>query len=157
VGSPPLELGDYQGSSCLACCYGSPCSQEERSCRKVPMFCVEDFSNYVRPRETGQVDLQYMGDLSTSWLGNSILQSYPNLPCRWILVSTGLCAIWTWNSSRTGLPGPHCGAQDALISASHPDSIISWCGSSKLVRLHEGTVTGTYWSDFISSLAFRIH
>jgi hypothetical protein len=37
-------FGESWGSSCLACCYGSPASHAGRSWRKVPLSCVEDFS-----------------------------------------------------------------------------------------------------------------
>jgi hypothetical protein len=44
VGSAPLYVREYWGSSCLACCYGCPASQAGISWRKVAWSCVEDFS-----------------------------------------------------------------------------------------------------------------
>jgi hypothetical protein len=40
-GLTDLEVGESWGSSCLACCYGTPASQAGRSWRKVPLICVE--------------------------------------------------------------------------------------------------------------------
>jgi hypothetical protein len=70
--------------------------------------------------------------------------------------STGLCATRAWSSpSRTGHPGPNCGTQAALISASHPDYLISGCGTSRLTRVNEVTWRHRHlliWHLFFSGL-----
>jgi hypothetical protein len=132
VGSPPLELGESWGSSYLVCFYGHPASQARRSWRKVPLPCV---GSYVGPREMGQLDLEHMVTWAHQDWGIPFFMASLCYQATQILVSTGICAILAWNSpSRTVHCGPHCGEQAALISASHPDFLISGCGTSGLAR-----------------------
>jgi hypothetical protein len=135
VGSRTVELGESWGSCCLARCYGSPASQAERSWRKVPLSFLEDFSlkwglgKWGRLSRTTWVTWAHL-DWGIPFFTASLSYHAPRF-----LVSTGLYTIWAWISpSRTGHPGPRCGTQDTLISASYTDYLISVCGTSRLAR-----------------------
>jgi hypothetical protein len=73
VDSLSLELGESWGSFCLAFCYGSPASQAGKSWRKVPLSCLEDFLVRWGLEKRSRNIRNYMGDLSTSGLRDSIL------------------------------------------------------------------------------------
>jgi hypothetical protein len=45
-----------------------------------------------------------------------------------------LCHLGMELTKQNRLPGPRCGAQAALVSASNPDHVMSGCGSSGLDR-----------------------
>jgi hypothetical protein len=105
VGSPPMDLWESWGSSCLACCYGSPVSQAGRSRSKVPLSCVEDFSVKWSLGKWGW-------DSRSTWVtwarqdwGIPFFTAILSLHAPWFRVSSGLCALWAWISlSTTGCP-----------------------------------------------------
>jgi hypothetical protein len=120
VGSEPLELGESWGSSCLACCYGSPASQAGRSWRKVPLSSVEDFSVKCGLGKRGQAEQEHMGDLSPLDWGNPFWTASQSFYVPRFGMSTSLCATWGWFSlCRTGRLGPHYDTHAALISGTH--------------------------------------
>jgi hypothetical protein len=135
VGSLPLELGESRGSSCLACCCGSPGCKAARNWRKLPLSCVEDFSVKCVLGTQGRCSRStWVTSTHQNWripfFTGSL--SYHAPLCG---ESTSLCAMRAWSTpSRTGCPGPHCGTQAALISASHPDYLISGCGTRGVTR-----------------------
>jgi hypothetical protein len=133
VGSIPL--GESKRSSCLDCCYGSPGWKAAISWRKLPLSYVEHFSvkwglgTWGRCSRSTWVTWAHQ-DWGISYFIASLSYHAPRFG-----ESTGLFAMCAWISpSRTGHPGPHSGTQSTLISASHPDYLISGCDTSRLTR-----------------------
>jgi hypothetical protein len=161
VGSLPLELGESWGSSCLACCYGSPASQAGKRWRKVPLSCVEDFSvkwglgKWSRDISSAWVTWGHQ-DWGIRFFTESLSYHAPQFG-----ESTVLCALWAWISpSRTGRHGSHCGTQAALITGAHTEHLISWCAASGLVGWKETTWKPRHlftWHQFFSDLSGTLH
>jgi hypothetical protein len=152
VGSLPLELGESWGSSCLACCYGSPASQAERSWRKVPLSCVEDFSvKWVLGKQSRDSRSTWVTWPHQDW-GILFFTASLSYHAPWFGKSTGLCALWSWiPPSRTSCPGFHCGTQAEVISGAHTEHLISWCAASRLAR-EEGGYMEAQTTVYLTSL-----
>jgi hypothetical protein len=124
VGSLPLELGEFHGSSCLACCYGSPGSKAGRTWGKVPWSCVEDFSVKLG------LGKRHRYSMSTwvTWAHQDWRIPFFMAYLRGGAPHSGAVPLhtWTWISPKW--------TQDALNSLAHPDHLVSVCDTCWLSR-----------------------